>query len=367
MEDRRQSERLKKRSAGLGGGAKQPKDRRTPRPRTRDSVGGVLGLTPNRSEGRNLQVARAADAAAAAAAKLEQLEVAERSARKERKSKKARYCGIDRARKDYSPKSRDSLAMFAVTNGALEDGADEDEDKKAHADMPPLDGSDDEAPYTDGEDSDVGEVSLDEKENGGDGSSVIATPGPIAEPNTDDKAFIKRSSESDSGHNTEDALRDDDKDYVPSEADGMESDDEDDDELPRRRYIPVAQAKAEAERAARAAYNAALQQVRTQEKEIQRLAMEAADRRFAEHIAKMQQDKLEEVAESDDDKPDDDDDDYYDDKDEDSREKEPTRKEKRKLNKKEKKRLKKQKKEERKERRKKKRKKKREKKKQKRK
>ena len=79
MGDRRRSERLKGRE-GSGGGAKRTKDRRTPGPRTHDSVGGVLGLTPNRSEGRNLQVARAADAAAAAAVRLEQLEVAERSA-----------------------------------------------------------------------------------------------------------------------------------------------------------------------------------------------------------------------------------------------------------------------------------------------
>ena len=177
MGDRRRSERLNK-SAGLGGGAKQPKDRRTPRPRTRDSVGGVLGLTPNRSEGRNLQVARAADAAAAAAMKLEQLEVAERSARKVRKGKKARYHGIDRAHKNYSPKSRDSLAMYAVTNGALEDEEDSADEDKALADMSPLDGSDEEAPYTDGEDSDVGGVSLDEKENSGDGISVIVTSGP---------------------------------------------------------------------------------------------------------------------------------------------------------------------------------------------
>ena len=39
MGGRRRSERLKK-SVRLGGGAKQPKDRRTPKPRTHDSVGG---------------------------------------------------------------------------------------------------------------------------------------------------------------------------------------------------------------------------------------------------------------------------------------------------------------------------------------
>ena len=85
MEGRLRSGKLRK-SLRLGGGDKQPKDRRKPRPRTRESVGGVLGLTPNRSEGRNLQVARAADAATATAVKLEQLEVAERSGLKERKT-----------------------------------------------------------------------------------------------------------------------------------------------------------------------------------------------------------------------------------------------------------------------------------------
>ena len=56
--------------------AKKDKKRTNGR-HARDSVGGVLGLTPTRPEGRNLQVARAADAAAAAAARLDGLEVAE--------------------------------------------------------------------------------------------------------------------------------------------------------------------------------------------------------------------------------------------------------------------------------------------------
>jgi len=253
MGDRRRSERLKK-GGGSRGGAKRTKDKKTPKGRTRDSVGGVLGLTPRHPIGRNLQVAKAAEAAAAAAAKLDKLEVAERSARKRRTSEKSKYDGIDAKRLSYSPIGRDSLAMFSVTHGALDDDEDEEDDKDL-ADMPSLDGSDREAPHTDGENPDVGEVSPDEKESRGDGSSVIATPGPIAEPNTDDKAFIKRPSESDSGHNTEDALRDDDPDYVPSEThgtDGDEDDDDDDNEQPRRRYVPVAIAKAEAERAARA-------------------------------------------------------------------------------------------------------------------
>ena len=47
--------------------------------------------------------------------------------------------------------------------------------------------------------------------------------------NTEDKVFLKRSSESDSGHNTEGALGDDDPDYVSSEPNGTDGDDEDDD------------------------------------------------------------------------------------------------------------------------------------------
>ena len=91
-------------------------DKRTPRERTRDSVGGVLGLTPTRPNGRNLQVARAADAAAAA--RLDELEIAERSARKKRESKKSKnkYVGLDRKRTSYSPRTRASLAFYAQTH-----------------------------------------------------------------------------------------------------------------------------------------------------------------------------------------------------------------------------------------------------------
>ena len=50
--------------------------------------------------------------------------------------------------------------------------------------------------------------SPDEKDDGGENANnVIATPGPVEEPNTDDRAFIRRPSESDSGgENTEDNL-----------------------------------------------------------------------------------------------------------------------------------------------------------------
>ena len=76
MGDRRQSERL--RGAGSRGGAKRTKDKRTPKRRTRESVGGVLGLTPRHPKGRNLTVTKATETAAATAAKLDELEIAER-------------------------------------------------------------------------------------------------------------------------------------------------------------------------------------------------------------------------------------------------------------------------------------------------
>ena len=248
---RRRSERLERR--------KDKEDKRTPSRRARDSVGGVLGLTPTRPDGRNLQVARAVDVAAAAAARLDELETAGRSMRKRRTGKKSKnkYVGIDRTRTSYSPRSRDSMAIYAQTNEALDDDDDDDDDDVLGG-MPPLDGSDEEAPHTDGE-NDVGFDSPDAKDDGGDGASVIATPGPLAEPNTDDKAFIRRPSESDSGNNTEDNLaNDDDPDYDPAEDAGSDEDDEDE----RPRHIPVAAAKAEAERAARAACDAALQEAR---------------------------------------------------------------------------------------------------------
>ena len=85
MGDRRRSGGLRS-SDGAGGGAKRTRDKRTPKRRARDSVDGVLGLTPRIPKGRNLQVTKSAEAAAAATAKLDRLEVAERSARLRRKS-----------------------------------------------------------------------------------------------------------------------------------------------------------------------------------------------------------------------------------------------------------------------------------------
>ena len=75
MGDRRRSERLK--NVGSRNGAKRTKDKRTPKGKTRESVGGALGLTPRHPKRRNLTVTKAAEAAAAAAAKLDKLEVAE--------------------------------------------------------------------------------------------------------------------------------------------------------------------------------------------------------------------------------------------------------------------------------------------------
>ena len=114
MEGRRQSERIKK-SVRLGGGVKQPKDRRTPRQRVRDSVGEVLGLTPNRPKGRNLDVTHASDAAAATAVKLNGLEMVEQSVRKQ-KGKKEQHHDIYHTHRSYSPVTRDSIAMYSTTS-----------------------------------------------------------------------------------------------------------------------------------------------------------------------------------------------------------------------------------------------------------
>ena len=122
------------------------------------------------------------------------------------------------------------MAMYSATKGVLNDDDDDEDEEGILADMPPLDGSDDEAPITDGEDSDVGAVSPDEKEQRDDALSVIATPGPIAEPNTEDEAFIKRPSESESEQATDGQLLDDDADYVPSDTHDTDADDDDDDE-----------------------------------------------------------------------------------------------------------------------------------------
>ena len=154
-------------------------------------------------------------------AKLDKLEVAERSARKRRTSEKDLHAGDDAVRKSYSPVGRDSIAMYSMTNKTFEHDADEkeDEDDDDITDMPPLDGDDDD-----------GHITPDEKENDNDASSVIRTPGPVEEPNTDDKAFIKRSSESDSAENADDALDDDDADYDPADDDRSDDDADDDDD-----------------------------------------------------------------------------------------------------------------------------------------
>ena len=168
MENRRRSERLK--NAGSRSGAKRTQTKRTPKGKTRESVGGVLGLTPRHPKGRNLTVTKAAEAAAAAAAKLDKLEVAERSARKKRTSEKGIYEGVDAGRMSYSPIGRDSIAMYSMTNKTFEHDADEKEDEGDDdiTDMPPLDGDDDD-----------GHITPDEKENDNDVSSVIRTPGPV--------------------------------------------------------------------------------------------------------------------------------------------------------------------------------------------
>ena len=97
-----------------------------------------MGLTPNRSKGRNLEVVRSSDTVV----KLDELETAEKSVRK-RKNKKGQCHGTDPSRLNYSPVTRDSISMYSMTNDVLDDDDDEDDDK-VPADMSPFDDSDDE-------------------------------------------------------------------------------------------------------------------------------------------------------------------------------------------------------------------------------
>ena len=132
-----------------------------------------------------------------------------------------------------------------VTDGTFDCGQDyydenDDEDTDDIVDMP-LEGEPD-----DGEDD--GHITPDEKENGDGVSRVIVTPGPVEESNTEDREFIKLSSESDSSENSENGLDGNDPDY--NLADDAESDD---DKQPKVWRVTVEQAKSETERAVRAA------------------------------------------------------------------------------------------------------------------
>ena len=125
MENRRRNKRLAK-GDGARGGAKGAGNKRTPKGKARDSVGGVLGLTPRHPKGRNLTMAKAAEAAAAAVAKVDALEVAERSARMKRTSEKGECEGLDAKRLSYTPVGRESIAMYSMTNGELDADYDDD-------------------------------------------------------------------------------------------------------------------------------------------------------------------------------------------------------------------------------------------------
>ena len=137
----------------------------TPDGKRRDSVGAVIGVTP-RKGAVNLQKAKAADAAAAAAARLDGFGAeAQRGITKRKKRRRSKK---QRRRDSYTPRSRASMDLFAVTEDYLnsedeKNDREEKEDEAALGPPPPLL-------------SDVEEKGEDEV--AGDGTSVIATPGP---------------------------------------------------------------------------------------------------------------------------------------------------------------------------------------------
>ena len=140
MENRRRSKRLAK-GEGARGGAKGVRNKRTPKGKARDSVGGVLGLTPRHPKGRNLTMMKAAEAAAAAVVKLDSLEVVKRSARLRRTSEKSEHEGLDVKRLSYTPVGRDSIiVMYFMTNDEYDVDDNDDDDI---SDMSPLDGDTD--------------------------------------------------------------------------------------------------------------------------------------------------------------------------------------------------------------------------------
>ena len=122
--ERRQSKRLaEQRNAAVGDV--------TPDGKRRDSVGAVIGVTPRRGA-VNLQKAKAADAAAAAAARLDGFGAGDQrgiTKRKKRKSKKKRR------RDSYTPRSRESMHLLAVTEDYLnsEDEKNDREEKEEEA------------------------------------------------------------------------------------------------------------------------------------------------------------------------------------------------------------------------------------------
>ena len=124
-------------------------------PDRRASIGDKLGLTPDRTAGRNLVHQKAVSSAKAAAARLDDYNVTKRKKRKSSKKRRAeRRKQTEEKESDvqaYKPQTRESMALMGKTVELF--NADEEEGKEsegAEVPMPPLvnvgEGEDEEGP-----------------------------------------------------------------------------------------------------------------------------------------------------------------------------------------------------------------------------
>ena len=214
MESRRSARLAEKNRAADASAVPAGGDRRA-------SIGAVMGLTPGKPRGVNLQEAKAADAAEAAARQLDLYNAGVRHTRgshkKKRKSKKQRA----KAKKDaelieafakganYQPRDRQSIALHAITAGVLGEDGSSDNDSASDPGLPPnlVSPSDDENKNEESgaEDGGRGE---------GEGASVIATPGPEPKATKTDDEFIKDDEDSVSVYEPTDGETDDDEDEI---------------------------------------------------------------------------------------------------------------------------------------------------------
>ena len=157
-------------------------------PDRRASIGDKLGLTPDRTAGRNLVQQKAVSTVRAAAARLDDYNVTKR--KKKRKSSKKRKAlsrrrPIEGKEEDqpngYVPQSRESMALLKNTvelfDADVEQEEEEEDEESEGASMPPLLSGDEGGEGKDG------------KANGAN-LSVIVTPGPSPAPTKSDEDFI---------------------------------------------------------------------------------------------------------------------------------------------------------------------------------
>jgi len=187
----------------------------------RASIGAVMGLTPGKPRGVNLQDAKAADAAEAAARQLDLFNAGVRRSRgshkKKRKSKKQRAKAkksaelIDAFAKGatYQPRDRQSIALQRITDKAFdEDDSSEDESASDPGLPPGLVSPSDEEHKNEESGADNG------GRGEGEGASVIATPGPEPKATKTDDEFIKDDEDSVSVYEPTDGETADDEDEL---------------------------------------------------------------------------------------------------------------------------------------------------------